>query len=140
VTAAMRRRHDCRRWAPIDIVKRRSRKDRDHAYAPYVLTNLGRATLGAAVIAGHPSTAGAATAGTRNLRLGHWVSTDSPHHAFAVRFAELVARKTRGALAIFIYPAEQLGTYNQQIDAQRAGTLDFSSRRAPHSPASIRRF
>jgi len=90
------------------------------------LTNLGRATLGAAVIAGHPSTAGAATAGTRNLRFGHWVSTDSPHHAFAVRFAELVARKTRGALAISIYPAEQLGTYNQQIDAQRAGTLDFS--------------
>ncbi len=92
------------------------------------LTKIGTTTLGSALIARaeFPLAAIAATAGTRNLRFGHWVSTDSPHHAFAVRFAELVTKKTRGAVSISIYPSEQLGTYNQQVDAQRAGTLDFS--------------
>ncbi len=71
-------------------------------------------------------TLSAASAAVRNLRFGHWTSVDSPHHALAVRFAELVAAKTAGAIAISIYPAEVLGTYNQQVVAQQAGTLDFS--------------
>ncbi len=90
------------------------------------LEKLGTATLGGALLEGAPLVAVAATAGTRNLRLGHWTSTNSPHHAFAVRFADLLKTKTGGALTISIYPNEQLGTYNQQVDAQRAGTLDFS--------------
>jgi tripartite ATP-independent transporter DctP family solute receptor len=90
------------------------------------VTKLGLTTLGSALLAGGPLAAVAGKPGARNLRLGHWVSTDSPHHAFAVRFADLVAKKTSGALAITIYPNEAIGTYNQQIDAQRTGTLDFS--------------
>jgi tripartite ATP-independent transporter DctP family solute receptor len=90
------------------------------------VTKLGLTTLGSALLAGRPLAAVAGAPGARNLRLGHWSSTDSPHHAFAVRFAELAAKKTSGALAITIYPNEEIGTYNQQIDAQRTGTLDFS--------------
>src|ERR1700736_2741015 len=89
------------------------------------VTTLGRA-LGGVLLASAPVAAIAGTPSTRNLRFGHWVSTDSPHHAFVARFADLVARKTNGALAITIYPNEELGSYNQQLDAQRAGTLDFS--------------
>jgi tripartite ATP-independent transporter DctP family solute receptor len=90
------------------------------------VTRLATTTLGSALLASGPLAAIAGKPGTRNLRFGHWASTDSPHHAFAVHFAELVAHKTNDALAIAIYPNEELGTYNQQIDAQRAGTLDFS--------------
>jgi len=89
------------------------------------LRRFGATTLGSAFLASGALPL-AAVARTRNLRLGHWTSTDSPHHAFAARFADLVAEKTNGALAISIYPNEELGTYNQQVDAQRAGTLDFS--------------
>ncbi len=92
------------------------------------VTKLGLTTLGlgSALLASGPLAAVAGKPGTRNLRLGHWASTESPHHAFAVRFAEVVANKTGGALSITIYPNEEIGTYNQQIDAQRTGTLDFS--------------
>jgi tripartite ATP-independent transporter DctP family solute receptor len=90
------------------------------------VTRLGVTTLGSALLASGPLAAFAGKPGTRNLRFGHWLSTDSPHHAFAAHFAELVAKKTNDALTITIYPNEELGTYNQQLDAQRAGTLDFS--------------
>ncbi|GAC1348833.1 MAG: TRAP transporter substrate-binding protein [Vulcanimicrobiaceae bacterium] len=90
------------------------------------LTKLGATTLGTTLLATASPLVVAAAAGARMLRFGHWTSTNSPHHAFAVRFAELVAHKTHGALGIAVYPNEQLGTYNQQVDAQRAGTLDFS--------------
>src|ERR1700682_5795432 len=85
------------------------------------ITRLGVTTLGSALFASGPFAAAAAPAGTRNLRFCHWTSTDSPHHTFAVRFAHLVAKRTSGALAITVYPSEELGTYNQQLDAQRAG-------------------
>jgi len=90
------------------------------------VTKLGTAALGGALLGGGPLCAVAGEPRTRNLRFGHWVSTDSPHHAFAARFADIVARKTHGALSIAIYPSEELGTIVEQLDAQRAGTLDFS--------------
>ena len=90
------------------------------------LNRLGAAALAGGAIRARAAGASAATSTPRNLRFGHWLTVDSPHHAFVVRFAELVARKTAGALTISVYPNEQLGTYAQQLDAQRAGTLDFS--------------
>ncbi len=90
------------------------------------LRKLSTTTLAGSFFAGVPNVSVAARASTRNLRFGHWAATSSPHHAYAVRFANLVAKKTNGALAISVYPSEELGTYNQQVDAQRAGTLDFS--------------
>jgi len=89
-------------------------------------TRMGITTLGGALLTSSPLAAIAGKPGTRNLRFGHWASTDSPHHAWVVRFAELVAKKTAGALAITIYPNEEIGTNVQQLEAQRAGTLDFS--------------
>jgi tripartite ATP-independent transporter DctP family solute receptor len=92
------------------------------------LKSVAAAALWGAAAAGKVPgiTISAASAATRTLRLGHWTSIESPHHAFAVRFAELVAAKTAGAIEILIYPAEALGSYNQQVVAQQTGTLDFS--------------
>ncbi len=94
-----------------------------------LLTLLGKTAAGSALGVGSgvsASLAARAEPGTRVLRLGHWTSTSHPHHEFAVKFAELVHKKTNGALTIAIYPNEMLGTYVQQVDAQRHGKLDFS--------------
>lgn len=81
----------------------------------------GAATVFASIRMANP-----ALAAGRSLRLGHWVSTDSPHHQLAQHFAEAVAKKTNGALTISIFPAELLGPYAQQLQQNAAGTLDFS--------------
>jgi len=99
--------------------------DKDTSRRNFV-TTLGITTLGGALLAGASPAVIAAAACSRNLRFGHWASTESPHHAFAVRFADLVAKKTNGALAITIFPNEELGTHFEQLVAQQAGTLDFS--------------
>lgn len=85
------------------------------------LTATGAATIFASIRMANP-----ALAAGRALRLGHWVSTDSPHHQLAQHFADAVAKKTNGALTISIFPAELLGPYAQQLAQNASGALDFS--------------
>lgn len=83
-------------------------------------------TTGAASVFASIRMANPALAAGRTLRLGHWVSTDSPHHQLAVHFADAVAKKTNGEITVSIFPAELLGPYAQQLQQNAAGTLDFS--------------
>lgn len=83
-------------------------------------------TTSAAAVFASIRMANPALAAGVTLRLGHWVSTESPHHQLAQHFAEGVAKKTGGAVTISIFPAELLGPYAKQLQENAAGTLDFS--------------
>ncbi|MBF0231513.1 MAG: DctP family TRAP transporter solute-binding subunit, partial [Desulfamplus sp.] len=59
------------------------------------------------------------------LRLGHNLLTDSALHVAAEKFATQVAEKSDGRLQVEVFPAQQLGTDHQMIDAAREGKLDI---------------
>ena len=59
------------------------------------------------------------------LSLAHNSPPSSPKGMGATKFAELVAAKTNGRIAIHVAPSEQLGNENTKMGALRTGTLDF---------------
>lgn len=68
----------------------------------------------------------AATQRQTTLRLGHEFPTDHPYHLGAVKFAEVLAKKTDNAVAVQIFPNGTLGKQAQLIDALAMGTMDFA--------------
>jgi tripartite ATP-independent transporter DctP family solute receptor len=61
------------------------------------------------------------------LSLAHNSAPSSPKGMGATKFAELVAAKSSGRIAVQVAPSEQLGNENTNMSALRTGTLDFGS-------------
>jgi tripartite ATP-independent transporter DctP family solute receptor len=63
----------------------------------------------------------------RTIRWGHLNNTDHPVSKGVQKFAEIVAAKSGGKLKIKEFPANQLGTEQQQQSALRGGTQEMQS-------------
>ena len=63
----------------------------------------------------------------RIIRWGHLNNTDHPVSKGVQKFAEIVAAKSAGKLKIKEFPANQLGTEQQQQSALRGGTQEMQS-------------
>jgi tripartite ATP-independent transporter DctP family solute receptor len=63
----------------------------------------------------------------RTIRWGHLNNTDHPISKGVHKFAEIVAEKSGGKLKIKEYPANQLGSEQQQQSALRGGTQEMQS-------------
>lgn len=57
------------------------------------------------------------------LRFGHDMQTDSAQHVAALKYAEIVDRKSDGRVEVEIFPALQLGGDHRMIEMARAGEL-----------------
>ncbi len=71
---------------------------------------------------------GTAFAAQRTIRLSHVTAKDSPWDKGAVRFAELVAKKTNGRIQVKIFPQSQLANGSQQAELGmlQTGVLDMT--------------
>lgn len=70
--------------------------------------------------------AGSEAAPKYALKLGHSVPVENPYHAGAMRFKEIVEKKTSGNVAINIFPNGQLGTGERDlIEGLQLGTVDI---------------
>ena len=89
---------------------------------------LGRlAALGASA-AMALSTGGAASAAERPIRLSHITARDSPWDKGALRFADLVAKATKGRIEVKVFPQSQLANGNQKAELEmlQSGVLDMT--------------
>ncbi|MBF0620370.1 MAG: DctP family TRAP transporter solute-binding subunit [Magnetococcales bacterium] len=59
------------------------------------------------------------------LRLGHNISTNSALHSAAEQFAQQIAEKSNGQIAISLHPNQQLGNDHQMVEMTKAGELDI---------------
>jgi len=57
------------------------------------------------------------------LSFGHDMPQDSAQHVAAQKFADIINHKTAGRVKIEVFPAQQLGTDQQMIEAARSGEL-----------------
>src|SRR5688500_14126455 len=76
------------------------------------------------VLAGLLAVASGADAQTK-LALGHSTPTTDPCHQSALIFAKEFEKLTKGKYVVEVYPADQLGKYDEQTQALRAGTQDI---------------
>ena len=72
------------------------------------------------------------------LRLSHITSPGSPWDKGAVRFAELLAKRSGGTFAVQVCPGAQLAQHNQKAELQQlcSGTIDMTL----HSPIILALF
>ncbi len=68
----------------------------------------------------------AANAADVTLRLAHFAAETHPGHAASVQFAENVAARTEGAVAVELYPANQLGSPPEQLEQTILGAIDMN--------------
>lgn len=59
----------------------------------------------------------------KSLKLAHALDTKHPVHLGMQHMAELVSKKSKGALEIEIYPSQQLGTERQCLELIQIGSL-----------------
>jgi tripartite ATP-independent transporter DctP family solute receptor len=59
------------------------------------------------------------------LKLGHAVAVEHPYHLGAVKFAELVAQRTKNKVKIDVYPSTQLGNERDMVEGLQLGTIDL---------------
>ncbi|HYI89791.1 MAG TPA: DctP family TRAP transporter solute-binding subunit [Beijerinckiaceae bacterium] len=59
------------------------------------------------------------------LRLGHATTPESTQHAAALKFAELVKERSKGAIELNVFPGSSLGTDQQMINLTRGGAVDI---------------
>lgn len=93
-----------------------------------------RAWLGAAVLA---LVTASAFAQDTSLRFGHYGASGDSVTAAAERFAELVAEKTDGSVAIELYPNAELGNSNAMLEGVRLGSIDMITVGNPYFTAII---
>ena len=60
------------------------------------------------------------------LRLAHFAAETHPGHTAAIQFADKVAQRTDGKIAIELYPANQLGSPPEQLEQTILGALDMN--------------
>lgn len=68
----------------------------------------------------------AAQAQDVTLRLAHFAAETHPGHLAAVQFAENVETRTNGAIAIELFPANQLGSPPEQLEQTILGAVDMN--------------
>jgi TRAP-type C4-dicarboxylate transport system substrate-binding protein len=61
------------------------------------------------------------------LALGHSTAVTDPCHQSALIFAKEFEKRTNGKYVVEVYPNDQLGKYDEQTQALRAGTRTSSS-------------
>ena len=66
------------------------------------------------------------TAPKTTIKLGHLQAPANHQQAAAVRFAELVAQKTNGEYEVKVFPAAQLGSGRDMLEAVRQGSLEMT--------------
>jgi tripartite ATP-independent transporter DctP family solute receptor len=76
-----------------------------------------------AVAAGVPNVAFGAT--PLALKFAHFAAADHPANVAAKQFSDRVGERTKGAIAITIYPNNQLGDPAQQAAQIKAGVIDI---------------
>ena len=59
------------------------------------------------------------------FKLGHAVAVEHPYHLGAVKFAELVADRTKNKVKIDVYPSTQLGNERDMVEGLQLGTIDL---------------
>jgi tripartite ATP-independent transporter DctP family solute receptor len=59
------------------------------------------------------------------FKLGHTASPDHHYQVGSLKFAELVAKKTKGNVEIKVFPADQLGKQRQLVEGAQLGTVDM---------------
>jgi TRAP-type transport system periplasmic protein len=59
------------------------------------------------------------------LNLGHAVAPEHPYHLGAVKFSELIARRTYNKVKIDVYPSAQLGNERDMVEGLQLGTVDL---------------
>jgi len=59
------------------------------------------------------------------LKLGHAVAPEHPYHLGAVRYADLVAQRTKSKVKIDVYPSTQLGNERDMVEGLQLGTIDL---------------
>ena len=79
----------------------------------------------ACVLALNLSAASAADITARQLKFGHLSPDDAPLGQGALKFAELVAKKSGNKIQVKVYSSAQLGSEAQQIGATQGRTQDF---------------
>ncbi|MEW6185923.1 MAG: TRAP transporter substrate-binding protein [Thermodesulfobacteriota bacterium] len=62
---------------------------------------------------------------TFSFKLGHAVAPEHPYHLGALKFAELVAKKTGNQVKIDVYPSTQLGNERDMVEGLQLGTIDL---------------
>ncbi len=60
------------------------------------------------------------------LKLGHLANEDNPWHLASVKFAEEVAARTEGRIAVEVFPNESLGKEIDLINGMQLGTVDMT--------------
>ena len=70
------------------------------------------------------SASGVFAAPKMKLRLGHVLDQKSTRHEAASKFAELVAKKSDGAIVIELFPSSQLGNERDMLEGLQMGTID----------------
>lgn len=70
--------------------------------------------------------AGSAYAQDITLRLAHFAAETHPGHLAAQAFAEAVEDRTNGAIAVELYPANQLGSPPEQLEQTILGAIEMN--------------
>ncbi|MEI3607488.1 TRAP transporter substrate-binding protein [Pseudogracilibacillus sp. SE30717A] len=60
------------------------------------------------------------------IRLSHNQPIESPEHAGAEKFKEVIEEKSEGNVTVEIYPASQLGSLREQIEGTQMGEIDIT--------------
>ena len=68
----------------------------------------------------------AAQAQDLTLRLAHFAAETHPGHEAAMRFAEGVQERTDGAIAVEVYPANELGSPPEQLEQTVLGAIEMN--------------
>ncbi|MCP4289280.1 MAG: hypothetical protein GY792_33475 [Gammaproteobacteria bacterium] len=85
-----------------------------------------RSVLGAATALTVGFFAFAASAADTTLRLSHLSPPDSDMHAWANKFAERVAAETDGRVEVRVFPASQLGDWEEVYEQLSQGSVDLA--------------
>lgn len=59
------------------------------------------------------------------LKLGHAVAPEHPYHLGAIKYAELIAQRTKNKVKIDVYPSTQLGNERDMVEGLQLGTIDL---------------
>ena len=78
------------------------------------------------ILAGTTLLASQAAAQDVTLRLAHFAAEAHPGHAAAEQFARAVEERTDGAIAVEIYPANELGSPPEQLEQTVLGAIDMN--------------
>jgi tripartite ATP-independent transporter DctP family solute receptor len=60
-----------------------------------------------------------------SLKLGHAVAPEHPYHLGALKYAELVAQRTKNKVKIDVHPSTQLGNERDMVEGLQLGTIDL---------------